>query len=146
MAIYTIAGRSTVVGTAARAIASVFSTASVGFKLLEVHVFNTTTTATAATLARFTAATNVGTGLTEAEYDEVLPPPLCTGFAGHTGDGTVGQIICQASLGAAIGSGVMWTFSGGGIAVQIGTANGIGVICPSGVTGQILDYTYVWSE
>jgi hypothetical protein len=145
MAIYSIAGRSTVVGTTARAIASVFATASVGFRLLEVHVFNTTTTATAVALARFTAATNVGTGLTEAEYDEVLPPPLCTGFAGHTGDGTTGQIICQASLGAAIGSGVMWTFREG-IAVQIGTANGIGVIGVSGVTGQILDYTYVWYE
>ena len=145
MARYTIAGRSTVAGTSLRAIASLFGISGIGGRLVEVAIFNTTSTAVAAALVRFTAATNVGTGLTEAEYDENAPPPSCTGFAGHTGDGTVGQVLDQASLGAAIGSGVIWTYGNGGIVIQPGTANGIGVTCPTG-TGQILDYRYTWDE
>lgn len=144
MALHSVAGRSTVAGTSARAIASVFATASVGFTLREVGVFNTTTTAVAVSLVRFTNATNVGAGLTEVDWD-AAKPVIATGFAGHTGDGAVGSPFRQASLGAAIGAGVIWTFGGGGILVPVGTANGIGIICPTG-TGQILDYYYDWEE
>ena len=145
MARYSIAGRSTVVGTSARAVASLFAVASRNFKLVEVGVFNTTATAVAVSLVRFTAATNVGAGLTEAPHDELAPAQNATGFAGHTGDGTVGTTLRYASLGAAIGSGVIWTFGDGGIVCQSGTANGVGIICPTG-TGQILDYYFEWYE
>jgi hypothetical protein len=144
MSRFSIAGRSTVVGTSARAIASVFAIASKNFKLREVGVFNTTSTAVAVSLVRFTAATNVGTGLTEVPWDEGVTANS-TGFAGHTGDGTVGANIRYASLPAAVGGGVIWTFGDSGILVAAGTANGIGVICPTG-TGQILDYYFDWDE
>lgn len=142
-----VAGRSTVVGTSARAIASVFAIASKGFRLREVGIFNTTTTALAAALARFTAATNVGTGLTEVTWDGGIDQaaPSITAFAGHTGDGTVGGVLRYATIGAAAGAGVIWTFGDSGIVVPPGTANGIGVICPTG-TGQILDYYFDWDE
>lgn len=141
---HSVAGRSTVVGTTLRAIASVFASASMGLKLREVGVFNTTTTALAVSLVRFTNATNVGAGLTEVDYDPASPTGV-TAFAGHTGDGAVGSPIRYASLGAAIGSGVIWTFGDSGLLVPVGTANGIGIICPTG-TGQILDYYYDWDE
>ena len=141
---HSIAGRSTVVGTAARAMASVFAIASVGGKIREVGVFNTTTTALAVALVRFTNATGVGAGLTEADYD-AANPAQCTGFAGHTADGAIGQVFRQASLGAAIGSGVIWTFGDSGILIPVGTANGIGIITPTG-TGQICDYYIDWDE
>lgn len=140
-----IAGRSTVAGTTLRAIASLFAIASRTMKLREVGVFNTTSTAVAVSLVRFTNATGVGAGLTEVQYDEAGPAPNGTGFAGHTADGAVGSAIRQASLGAAIGSGVIWTFGDTGILVAAGTANGIGIICPVG-TGQILDYYFDWDE
>lgn len=144
MARHAVAGRGTVVGTTVRAIASVFATASVGFTLREVGVFNTTAVAVAVALVRFTNATGVGAGLTEVDFD---PGKLviATGFAGHTADGAVGSPYRQASLGAAIGSGVIWTFGDSGIIVPVGTANGIGIIIPTG-TGQILDYYYEWDE
>jgi hypothetical protein len=142
---HSVAGRATVVGTSLRAIASVFSVAAQGLKLREVGVFNTTTSAVAVSLVRFTSATNVGTGLTEVDYD-AASPALCTAFAGHTGDGSgVGSPFRQASLGAAIGSGIIWTFGDSGLLIPVGTANGIGVIIPTG-TGQILDYYYDWDE
>lgn len=145
MARYAVAGRSTVAGTSARAHASVFASASVGGKVREVGLFNTTSTAFAASLARFTNATGVGAGLTEAEYDEDAPAPSCTGFAGHTADGGVGQVFRQCSLGAAVGSGVIWTFGDTGLVIQPGTANGIGPLVPTG-TGQIGDYSIDWDE
>lgn len=141
---HSVAGRSTVIGTTLRAIASVFSVAASGFKLREVGVFNTTTTAVAVSLVRFTNATGVGAGLTEVDYD-AANPALATGFAGHTADGAVGSPFRQASLGAAIGAGVIWTFGDSGLLIPIATTSGIGIICPTG-TGQILDYYYDWDE
>jgi len=140
-----IAGRSTVAGTTLRAIASLFAIASRTMKLREVGVFNTTSVAVAVSLVRFTNATGVGAELTEVMYDAAGPAPNGTGFAGHTADGAVGSPLRQASLGAAIGSGVIWTFGDTGILVAAGTTNGIGIICPVG-NGQILDYYYDWDE
>lgn len=144
MSRHSVAGRSTVVGTTLRAVASVFATATNGFNLREAGLFNTTTTAVAVALCRFTNATGVGAALTEIDHDPAKLA-LAIGFAGHTVDGAVGSNSYYASLGAAIGSGVIWTFGDSGILIPVGTANGIGVICPTG-TGQILDYYYVWDE
>jgi hypothetical protein len=145
MARFSIAGRSTVVGTTVRAVASVFAIASRTVKVREVGVFNTTATAVAVALCRFTNATGVGAALTEVPYDEAGPANNATGFAGHTADGAVGANIRYASLGAAVGSGVIWTFGDTGLIIAAGTANGIGIICPTG-TGQILDYYIDFDE
>lgn len=145
MARNSIAGRSTVVPTAVRAGASLFAIASKTVKVREVGVFNTTATAFAAALARFTNATGVGAGLTEAPWDTEGPAPNATGFAGHTADGAVGGTFRFASLPAAIGGGVIWTFGETGLVIPAGTANGIGIICPTG-TGQLFDYYFDWDE
>ena len=141
---HAIAGRATVVGTTVRAMASLFATASVGAKLRQISVTNTTTTAVAVAVVRFTNATGVGAGLTEANYDPANPA-ICTGFAGHTADGAIGEVFEQVSLGAAIGAGVFWTWGDSGILIPVGTANGIGIVCPAG-TGQICDYAFHWDE
>lgn len=145
MARFSIAGRSTVVGTTLRAGVSLFAIASRTLKVREIGVFNTTSTAFAAAVVRFTNATGVGAGLTEVTYDESGPAPNGTGFAGHTADGAVGSPLRQAPIGASIGSGQIWTFGDTGIIVAAGTANGIGIICPTG-TGQIFDYYIDWDE
>jgi hypothetical protein len=136
-----VAGRSTVVGTTLRAVASVFATATKAFALREVGVFNTTTNGVAVALVFFTNATGVGAGLTEVQWDQGDAVPQATAFAGHTADGAVTAALRQASLGA----GVIWTFGDAGLEVPKGTANGIGIICPTG-TGQILDYYFDWEE
>lgn len=146
MARYSFGMRSTVAGTNLRAQMSLFGIAGVGCRVREVGVFNTTTTATAVMLGRLTNATGVGAGQTEGEYDENAPAPSCTIFAGHTADGGVGQILRQATIGAAAGAGVIWTFGDSGLIVQPGTANGIGILIPSGVTGQICDVYIDWEE
>jgi hypothetical protein len=141
---HSVANRSTVVGTTLRAIASLFGTASVGLKLREVGIFNTTSTASAVALVRFTNATGVGSALTKTDWD-AESPAICSAYAGHTADGAVGAAIRQASLPAAVGGGVIWTFGDSGLIVPKGTANGIGIIVPTG-TGQIVDFYYDWDE
>lgn len=146
MSRYSISGNSTVVGTTLRAGASVYAVAGSGGRIREVQVYNTTATSFYAAVARFTAATNVGAGLTEAKFDPNSPAAACTGFAGHTGDSTAGEEICRGPVGAAIGAGIIWTFdSDTGLVLPAGTANGIGILCPTG-TGQIFSYVIVWDE
>lgn len=142
---YAHASRSTVAGTAARAMLSIFGTASVRPTLREVGVFNTTGTAVQVGLSRFTNATGVGTGLTEAPEDPSDVAALATVFAGHTADGGVGNALRIATLGGAAGSGVIWTFGGKGLVINQATADGIGVLTPTG-TGQICDIYFVWEE
>ena len=141
---HSIAGRATVVGTTLRAGASLFAIAAVGGKVREIGITNTTAVAFAAAVCRFTNATGVGAGLTEVDYD-AANPAQCTGFAGHTADGAVGANLRYASIGAAIGAGIVWTFGDSGLLIAVGTANGIGIICPTG-TGQIFDYWIDWDE
>lgn len=146
MARYAHGSRATVIGTNLRPILSIYGTTGVIPKILEIGVFNTTTTAVAVAVARMTTATNVGTGLAETlESASAGPAAIATVFAGHTGDGGVGGIVRQASLGAAIGSGVIWTFAETGLIINNATADGVGIIIPTG-TGQICDVYIVWEE
>ena len=145
MARFAIAGRGTVAGTTVRAQASLFATAACQPRIREIHVFNTTATTTAVAVVRFTNATGVGAGLTEVPLDDPTKVAVGTGFAGHTADGAVGSPIRQASLAAAIGAGVIWTFGGNGLEIPVGTANGVGIIIPTG-TGQVCDYVFEWEE
>jgi hypothetical protein len=69
MSRYAIAGRGTVAGTNLRAIASLFASSGGGCTIREIGVANTTAVAVCVGVIRFSAATNVGTGLTEAEYN-----------------------------------------------------------------------------
>lgn len=112
---------------------------------MEIGVFNTTATACAIGLARATATGTQGAGLTEVGESDDLQTPIATAFNTHTADATVGATFRQASLGAAIGSGVIWTFSEQGLIIPGATTAGVVIICPTG-TGQIVDFYIVWRE
>jgi hypothetical protein len=70
---------------------------------------------------------------------------IATGFNTHTADATVGAAIVQASLAAAVGSGVVWTWNVGELVIDNATTAGIVIICPTG-TGQHLDFSIEWDE
>ena len=144
MARHSAAGRSSIAGTNVRAQFSLFAAANNGANVREIGISNTTSTAFAVALVRFSAATNVGSGLTEANWDPGKET-LCTAFAGHTGDATPGEVIRQWTVGASVGSGVIWTFGDSGLVIDNGTGNGIGVIIPTG-NGQISDFYIDWDE
>lgn len=142
---HSISGRATIAGTNLRALVNLFAAAASGAVVRQIELTNTADVETCVALVRFSAATNVGAGLTEAAWDLNRTGPQCTGFAGHTGDATPGEEIKRATISAAKGAGVVWVFGGAGLIIPEGTANGIGVIVPNG-TGQVLDYTIEWEE
>jgi hypothetical protein len=146
MALYSVAGRSTGAGSTTLPVFSLYSPAASGGAIREIGVFNSASTAVVLKVSRFSTAGTPGSGLTEVEYDDDSPPPLMTAFDTHTGGPTItaGQFR-QAALGAAIGSGVIWTFGGRGLVIPPATTNGIGVVVATG-TGQILDFYIDWEE
>lgn len=146
MARFSVSGRTTIVGTSALPNVSLYAVAAVRPRVQEIHLWNTSSTAVEVSLNRLTTAGTQGTGLTEVPEDSPDHVALATGFAGHTVGPTIGGEICRARLGAADGAGVIWTWpDGNSLEIPAGTANGIGVIVPTG-TGQTLVYVIKWVE
>lgn len=146
MARFAVSGRTTIVGTSALPNVSLYATASVRPRIVEFALFNTTATAVAISLNRLTTAGTQGTGLTEVSIDSPDHTAVATAFAGHTAGPTIGGELRRATLGAAVGSGVIWTWpQDAALEIPAGTANGVGVIVPTG-TGQTLDYYIEWHE
>lgn len=145
MRYYTAGATSTNGGTAARPVGGVMGIASRSGFLREVGIFNTTATACAFRLARLTAAGTPGTALGEVQYETGDDAPDLTAFNSWSADATISaDSIRRAQLGAAIGSGVIWTFGGRGVLIPAGTANGIGIV-PIG-TGQVVEFYLEWME
>ncbi len=142
------AGVKTSAGTVQWPIISVFSSALNQCNVMEVGVFNTTTTAFDIRLVRFTAAGTVGAGLVEACLDNPLLVGGGMAFTTHTaGTPTLVDLGYRASVGAAIGAGVIWTFGGEGIEIPAGagTINGVGVGIENGA-GQASQAYIKWIE
>ena len=139
------AGFRTSAGSTTLPIGSVYAVAGSGFTLREVHLFNTTATAVALKLSRLDTAGTKPAAVTDNEYDQNAPVALSLAHNTHTVGPTINEEIVRATLGAAIGSGVIWTFGANGLVVPLGTANGIGIVVATG-TGQICDVAFVWDE
>ena len=138
-------GRTDVLPTTLRG-PTIASTAALQPRIMEVGIFNTTAVAVAVALQRVSATGTVGTALTEGGESDLKQTPV--GIVTNTGstNGTaVGSPSRQASLGAAIGSGVIWTFSEQGYILDYATGSGLMIICPTG-TAQHLDFYFVWRE
>jgi len=132
------------VPTAARG-PSLYATASSGeLWVVEIQAFNTTSVPCALSIGIATTAGTQGAALTEANEEDPTHTILGTGFNTHTADATLVNTR-HATLGAAIGSGVIWTFGGRGLHILEGTANGVVITCHTG-TGQHLDFCFVWDE
>ena len=144
MAVCAVAGRTSAVPTAARG-PSLYATAAVRPSIKEVWVCNTTATQCAVGLARASATGTQGAALTEVCLSDDSRTVIATGFNTHTVDATVGGTIHQASLGAAIGAALVWTFGPGEFIIDNATTAGLVIVCPTG-TGQHLDFSIDWWE
>ena len=144
MARVAAATRTSAVPTAARG-PSLYATAARHLKVRMIEVYNTTATAAAVGLARATATGTQGAGLTEVCTSDDVAAIVGTAFNTHTADATVGACVRQASLGAAIGAGVVWYFEPDELIIDPATTKGVVIVCPTG-TGQHLDFSIVWDE
>jgi hypothetical protein len=139
-----IATRTSAVPTAVRG-PSLYATTGVRPQIREIGIFNTTATACAVAIVRATATGTQGAALTEVSCSDDSHAVVGTGFNTHTADATVGAALRQASLGAAVGSGVIWTWNPTDFIVDNLTTAGVVIICPTG-TGQHLDFYIDWDE
>jgi hypothetical protein len=147
MARFSAGARASGVGTSTLPSGSLYGGATGGAKIREIGVFNTTTTATVVGLAQFsTAGTSTSVG-TPAKHEENSGPALCTVRNVHSSTPPTLDVDLgyRATLGAAAGAGIIWTFGDAGLVIPLGTANGIGIYVPTG-TGQIWDFYIVWDE
>lgn len=133
-------------GSTTLPIVSLYSAAAVAGKIREIGITNTTATAVALKLVRLTSTGTQGGVLVEAKHDPDSAAASAAGFTTHTAAPTLGDDLgYRASLGAAIGSGVIWTFGDAGLRIPVGVANGIGVLVENG-TGQACQVYLVWDE
>lgn len=149
MARYSAAYRTTTAATSLLPMASIYATAAVTPSIVEVGVFNTTATALNVALARLTTA-GTSSAVVGVNEDDAAQSAISTPRNSHSSTGpTIGTVAMRmADLGAAIGSGVIWTFGTGrhtGLVIPAGTANGLGLYTPNG-TGQVCSVYWVWDE
>lgn len=147
MARFSAAGRTTGGGTNLLPSVAIVGGTTVRPRIAEIGVFNTTATACCVGLVRITTAGTPGASVVVAKETDTAQAPIAAVNNTYTSTGptiTAG-VFRQASLGAAIGSGVIWTFDAIGLVIPDTAAAGVALIVPTG-TGQILDFSITWNE
>lgn len=141
------AGALTTAGSTLLPLISLYSAASVGAKIREIGVTNTTSTAVALKLVRLTSTGTQGAGLTEGKHDPDSGSASCTAFNTHSANPSLGDDLgYRTVLGAAVGAAFVWTFwSDTGLRIPVGVTSGIGVIVENG-TGQPIQAYLTWDE
>jgi hypothetical protein len=131
-------------GTSLRPVLGLLSTASVTGVLREIALFNTTATACVYRVVRFTGGT-AGADQAEAPHRENAPAASCVLKGLWTADATIDQDLgYRIQIGAAIGSGGIFTMGVEGLETFVGSTKGIGLI-PVG-TGQVCEVYFAWDE
>ena len=135
------------VGSAILPLISIYAGANGGGTIREIGLFNNTSVAVDVVLRRLTTAGTKPAALTEQKQQPNAGPALCTVHSTHTVGPTLpaGDLGYRASLGAAIGAAVIWTFGDDGLVLTVGVVNGIGVLIENG-SGQPIQGYIVWDE
>jgi hypothetical protein len=144
MARCVVAGRTDALLTATRG-PCVYATTGVTPQIRSIEVYNTTATACAVAVGRASATGTQGTALTEVCISDPAITIVATGFNTHTANATVSAPIKQASLGAAIGSGIIWEWDPGDFVLQAAATSGVMLFLPVG-TAQHVDFVIEWVE
>lgn len=144
MARFSAAWRTNGAGSTTLPIGGLMGVTTARPRLREVGIFNTTATALAVALRRVSAAGTSGSAITAVYESDPAQAALATPKDTWTVTPTfVTGNLRVASLGAAVGSGVIWTFDG--LVVPNTTGDGIVIAILTG-TGQICDVSLVWDE
>ncbi len=132
--------RTTGAGSATLPLASLYSLGTGGLWLVEVGITNTTVTAFEVSLKRVSTVGTQGAAQTVTyEENDLNLTAKCDPRDTHTVAPTlVAGEIRRASIGASIGSGIIWTFGGRGLFLPSATTNGFALM-PINGTGQIAD-------
>jgi hypothetical protein len=132
--------RTTGAGSATLPMASLYSLGTGAIWVVEVGVTNTTVTPFAISLKRVSTTGTQGAAQTATyEEDELNFTAKFDARDTHTVLPTlVAGELRRASIGASIGSGIIWTFGGRGLKIPSGAGLGVALMPITG-TGQICD-------
>jgi hypothetical protein len=139
--------RTTGAGSATLPMASLYSLGTGALYLVEVGVTNTTVTAFECSLKRVTTTGTQGAAQTVINEEEgtnftAKADPRDTHTVLPTL--TAGELR-RASIGASIGSGIIWTFGGRGLFIPSGAGIGVALMPMTG-TGQIADVYFSFDQ
>lgn len=141
------AGLLTAAGSTTLPIIALVGASTIRPRIWEIGVFNTTATAVALKLVRMTTAGTPGTAASAIAThipEDSAPVGAVRGTYTSTGP-TITDAGYRCVLGAAIGSGCIWTFGDSGFVLPAVTAAGVGIVVENG-TGQACQAYFVWSE
>lgn len=142
-----VAGGLTTAGSTTLPVVALVGSASILCRVREIGVFNTAATAVALKLCRLTTAGTPGSTLT-ADKLNPADPVANVGLLKNTYSSTAPtttDLGFRTVLGAAIGSGFVWTFEDWALCSLVAANAGIGILVENG-TGQALQTYWRWNE
>jgi hypothetical protein len=145
MARFHAAWRTTGAGSATLPMASMMSLGTGEIWVVEIHVFNTTTTAFECSIKRIVTSAGTPGAAQTMVYGEGPNNNTAKGDPRdtHTVAPTlVAGELARTTIGASAGSGIIWTFGARELLIPSGTTNGIALM-PIVTPGQIADVTWV---
>lgn len=141
-----VAGGLTTAGSTTLPICALLGGTTVRPRITEIGVFNTTATAVALKLCRLSTAGTAGATLTSAALRPEDPASIALLKNTYSSTApTTTDLGYRTVLGAAIGSGVVWTFGADGLVVPATANAAIGILVENG-TGQACQVYYCWYE
>lgn len=147
MARFSAGGIASAAATSTLPAVTIAAAAGSGGRIREIGIFNTTPTAFYASLRKFSTAGTRGSAVNSIAQSAISAAAACTIADANTSTAPtlVNGTVRIATLPAAIGGGVIWTFGDSGLELAAGTGNMFGILCPSG-TGQVFTYYIDWDE
>lgn len=141
------AGGLTTAGSTTLPLASIYGGASSRVYLTELGFFNTSSTAVALRLIRLSTAGTRPTAWSSTQVSQEDPTTAVAAVYGtHTVAPTLGADLgYRCVLGAAVGSGVVWSWPDRIMTISATANAGIGLIVENG-TGQALQFYVAWGE
>jgi hypothetical protein len=142
-----VAGGLTTAGSTTLPIAALVGDGTRKPHIYEIGVFNTTATPVALKLVRMTTAGTPGATLTSAPVDEPDSSAVSTALLKNTYSvtATMTDLGFRCQLGAAIGSGFVFTFGADALPVPAAANAAVGIVVENG-TGQACQVYYAWWE
>jgi hypothetical protein len=142
-----VAGALTTAGSTTLPVFALVGGTTVVARIREIGVFNTTATAVALKLCRLSTAGTPGTTITPASLPVFDPAgSLVTVRNTYSGTApTTTDLGYRVQLGAAVGSGFVWTWDDWELTTDKVASNGIGALVENG-TGQALQFYIKWYE
>jgi hypothetical protein len=136
----------TTAGSTTLPVAALVGSASVLARIREIGVFNTTSTAVTLKLCRLSTAGTPGATLTAAAMNSDPATNVAVAKNTYTSTApTTTDLGFRAVLGAAVGSGFVWTFEDFDLTTLVAANAGVGILVENG-TGQALQVYFKWYE